>query len=107
VAKTFADRLRAARELRELSQAQLAEKAKLPVTSISHFEGDSRKPSFDNLRNLAVALEVSTDYLLGLEDSPQKAVADDPLYRHGHNLTGRDREIAQQMMEFLSKKGKG
>lgn len=104
--KTFASRLKEARDLRGMSQAALAEKAKLPVTSISHFEGDARKPSFDNLRNLAVALEVSTDFLLGLDDSPKKAASDDPLYRHGQKLTSENRELASEFLAMLAKRSK-
>ena len=98
----FPARLRAARELRQLSQAALAEKADAPATTISHFEAGSRKPSFDSLRRLAKALEVTTDYLLGLADVPTQNVEADPLFRHGQNLTGRDREIAQQIVELLA-----
>ena len=52
-----------AREMRGLSQAELGKKAQLQPTAISHFETGGRAPSFDNLRRLADALNVSTDYL--------------------------------------------
>ena len=98
----FSDRLKAARELRELSQGDLAVKANLPPTSISHFESGSRKPSFDNLRRLAVALEVSTDYLMGLVDDTQISTETDPLYRDGQNLSARDRTVAAEFMRILA-----
>lgn len=41
----FPERLREIRELRKLTQSQLAEKSKIPSTSISHLEAGSRKPS--------------------------------------------------------------
>lgn len=100
----FKDRLKAARELRQLKQSELAEKAKLPPTSIAHFEAGSRKPSFDTLRSLANALEVTTDYLLGRVDDPALAEAGDPLYRDVGKLSGRDREIAKDFLEMLAKK---
>lgn len=100
----FKDRLKAARELREMKQNELAEKAKLPPTSIAHFEAGSRKPSFDNLRRLANALEVTTDYLLGRVDNPGLAEAGDPLYRDVGKLSGRDRELAKDFLEMLAKK---
>ena len=62
----FKDRLRAVREgLRRMSQAELAKAAGLPASSIAHFEGGARKPSFDSLGKLASALNVTTDYLIG------------------------------------------
>ena len=100
----FPERLKAARELRHMSQAELAEKAASPAATISHFEAGSRKPSFDSLRRLAKALEVTTDYLLGLAESPTQNVETDPLFRHGQNLSGRDREIAQEIVELLAKR---
>ncbi len=103
--RVFAERLRDARErLRGLTQAQLAEKTGLPSTSISHFENPegTRKPSFDNLRRLAIALEVTTDYLLGRSnDHVGMPVADDALYRDVQNLTDADRELAQAMIKKM------
>src|SRR5882672_11570582 len=89
----FQERLRAARELRGWNQSDLAGRARMPPSSIAHFESGSRKPSFDTLRRLANALEVTTDYLLGRVDDPGLAEAGDPLYRDMGKLTGRDREI--------------
>lgn len=100
----FKERLKAARELRDMKQSELAEKAGLPASSIAHFESGNRKPSFDNLRRLATALEVTTDYLLGRVDDPGLAEAGDPLYRDIGKLTGRDREIAKDFLEMLAKK---
>jgi transcriptional regulator with XRE-family HTH domain len=101
----FKERLKTAREeLRKWSQNELAVRAGLPPSSIAHFESGSRKPSFDTLRRLANALEVTTDYLLGRVDSPGLAEAGDPLYRDIGKLTGRDREIAKDFLEMLAKK---
>ena len=66
----FKVRLRKARDLRAWSQGDLGQKAGMPGSSIAHFETGARKPSFDSLRRLANALEVTTDYLLGRVDEP-------------------------------------
>jgi transcriptional regulator with XRE-family HTH domain len=100
----FKERLKTARELRQLKQSELADRAKLPPSSIAHFEAGARKPSFDTLRRLANALEVTTDYLLGRVDDPGLAEAGDPIYRDMGKLTGRDREIAKDFLEMLAKK---
>jgi transcriptional regulator with XRE-family HTH domain len=101
----FKKRLKIVREeLRKWSQSELADRAGLPPSSIAHFESGSRKPSFDTLRRLANALEVTTDYLLGRVDTPGLAEAGDPLYRDIGKLTGRDREIAKDFLEMLAKK---
>jgi len=101
-------RLRAAREMRSLSQAELATKTGLPPSSIAHFEGGKRKPSFDNLRKLSEALEVTTDYLLGRTDDPDVAEkAGDPMFRHAAKLTANDRELVTALLERLAAKRGG
>jgi len=103
----FAKRLRAARGIRNLSQAELGERAGLPPSSIAHFETDSRKPSFETLRSLANALEVSTDYLLGRVEEPGRAEAGDPLFRDVGKLTGKDRDLARDFLKMLAARGQG
>lgn len=100
----FQERLKAARDLRGWSQSDLAGRAGMPPSSIAHFETGSRKPSFDTLRRLANALEVTTDYLLGRTDNPALAEAGDPLYRDVGKLTGRDRELAKDFLKMLAER---
>jgi len=101
---SFPERLKSARDLRGWSQAELAERAKMPPSSIAHFETGSRKPSFDTLKKLANALEVTTDYLLGRVDDPSMAEAGDPLYRDVGKLTGNDRELAKDFLKMLAER---
>ena len=101
----FKERLRAARvQLRAMNQADLANAAGLPATSIAHFERGARKPSFTNLRKLADALDVTTDYLLGRVDSPDVAYTADPLYHYGTRLSARDRAIAEGFLRMLAER---
>ena len=103
----FQERLRTAREqLRKWSQSELAGRAGLPPSSIAHFETGSRKPSFDTLRRLANALEVTTDYLLGRVADPGLAEAGDPLYRDVGKLTGHDRDIARDFLKMLAERNR-
>jgi transcriptional regulator with XRE-family HTH domain len=94
----FPQRLREARELRKLSQAELATRAKLQPSAVSHFETGTRRPSFDNLKRLADALTVSTDYLLGRSDSINGAATTDILYRDIARLSSDDREMAASIV---------
>lgn len=105
-ADPFSIRLRTARETRRLSQTALAAKAGLPQTSIAHFEGGSRKPSFDTLRRLANALEVTTDYLLGRTDEMARSEAADPLFRHVAKLSSDDRALADDFLGMLAKRAR-
>ena len=101
----FRERLRVVRDgLRGMSQAELAKITGLPPSSIAHFEGGTRKPSFDNLRKLATALNVTTDYLLGRVDAPEVAASADPLYRRVADLTERDRSLAADFLDMLAER---
>ena len=67
----FAKRLRFAREMREMTQAQLGAKSELDQTHIAHFEAATRLPGAENLKALCKGLMVSSDYLLGLSEKVQ------------------------------------
>lgn len=101
----FTERLKSARNLRGLSQTQLADEAKLPQSSVSHFEAGDRKPSFDNLRRLATALNVTTDYLLGRADSPDASGTAARIHRDMHKLSSHDLKLTEDFVELLLQRG--
>lgn len=104
-AEAFEGRLRAARESRQLSQGALAERAGLQPSAVSHFETGTRKPSFDNLRRLADALRVSTDYLLGRTNAMTESGAGvDHLHRHYSGLSAEYQEVAEDFLKVLASK---
>ena len=97
----FVDRLKSIRALRGLTQTEVGEKSGLPTSSIAQFETNARKPSFDTLRKLSKALEVSTDYLLGNVDEPNVSEKGNVLYRNFENLSSSDREIIQDIVSSM------
>lgn len=100
----FPSRLRSAREYRGLNQAELAQKAGMKPSAISHFETGARKPSFDNLRILADSLDVTTDYLLGRVEEFKALAGADRLHRHYESLQGTDRKMADDLIDMLAKR---
>lgn len=97
----FAARLRTAREQRELNQTELAKITGLQPAAIGHFEANRRKPSFANIRVLAKALEVSSDYLLGRADTIKGATT---AFRNEESLNHADRESIQLMIDTLARR---
>jgi len=70
---TLGERLTAARENQGWTQEEVALRAQLPRQAISRLErGERTHVRSDVLGRLATALEVSADYLLGL-DTPAQA----------------------------------
>src|SRR5260370_42274474 len=103
--EAFAKRLRQARELRNLRQRDLAHRTGFQPSAVSHFESGSRKQSFDNLRRLADALEVTTDFLLGRVDDMAGHAGAQQLHRHFELLSSKDREIADDFIQMLVNRG--
>lgn len=97
----FGQRLFAARDARGLSQTELAKLAGLQPAAIGHFERDRRKPSFANVRALAKALNVASDYLLGRSDTMQGATT---AFKGEEKLTQADREHIQMMIDLMNER---
>lgn len=97
----FGERLIAAREARRLTQTELAQRAGLQPAAIGHFERDRRKPSFANVRALAKALNVSSDYLLGRSPDMEGATT---AFRGEEQLSDADREHIQMMIDLMTKR---
>lgn len=104
--KKFSERLREARELRQLSQGQLADRSGFQASAISHFETGTRMPSFANLRRLADTLNVTTDYLLCRVNDPSGYGQPNQLNRNIENLSAVDRKIAEDIIALLAKQSK-
>jgi transcriptional regulator with XRE-family HTH domain len=59
------------RELAVLTQAELAEKIGVSVTTISHWETGSKRPRASNIRKLAEVLSVTPrEVLAAINESP-------------------------------------
>ncbi len=97
----FGGRLTAARAIRDLSQAGLAQRAGLQPAAIGHFERNRRKPSFANVRALAKALNVSSDYLLGRSSEMKGATT---AFRGEEQLSDADRDHIQMMIDLMAQR---
>ena len=68
ILETIGYRISKARRYMNMNQKELALKANIPEGSLSRYENDIREPKAQALVQIADALKVSTDYLLGLTD---------------------------------------
>ncbi len=95
--ETFGQRLKKIREERGLNQSELGKRAGMQPSAIAHFEADRRKPSFDNARALAKALDISADYLLGTNTATTA-------FRDEHKLSSLDRDYVQGIIDMMISK---
>jgi transcriptional regulator with XRE-family HTH domain len=78
---SFGPRLAELRRARGLTQVQLAEAAGTTQRAISYYENDSGFPPASALIDLAQALKVSTDELLGIKALKVERIDSDPEVR--------------------------
>ncbi|MDE6274931.1 MAG: helix-turn-helix domain-containing protein [Clostridia bacterium] len=64
----FANRLKELAIERNLKQRDIAEMLGVSQKAVSKWINNKSEPTESNIRNTAIAFNVSTDYLLGLED---------------------------------------
>lgn len=66
---TFYERLRALRESKNITQAELAKHLQISTPSVQNYECGRRYPPHDTLLKMADFFGVSTDYIFGREES--------------------------------------
>jgi transcriptional regulator with XRE-family HTH domain len=110
---TFARELRAARRARGWTQAELAERAGIAVEVCGRLERGQVLPRTDTLVQLASALRVTTDALLGIAPPRERAAEPEAEYappemrRLVRRLRGESRRTIRQLDLFLSSLGVG
>ena len=72
----FGNTLKTLRLRKNMTQAQLAQKLGLTKSVISAYETGLRLPSYDILIHIARIYNVSTDYLLGIEQKQEIDLSD-------------------------------
>ncbi len=90
----FGDRLKTLRIQKHLTQQQLADRLGLTKSVISAYETQLHRPSYETLVQLSRIFRVSTDYLLGVERSP-----DDTLELSG--LTEEEKQALRALVQAM------
>ena len=98
------ERLRYLRELRNLTQKQLAQSADISQATIAHIEKSTKDPSVETLRKLAAALDIvgiffSTNdvYVFDLKRMRRKYNSADKLTPHLYMAIGRIVQYAKDI----------
>ena len=90
-----ADRIKALREKKGFTQAELARKLGVTRSSVNAWELGISVPSTQYIVELASMFNVSTDYLLNVDTSAA-------IYMNG--LTEQDIQLVYELIEHLKKK---
>lgn len=73
----YGERIAALREMRKMTQEELALQLQISRAVLSHYEKNRRKPNYNTLRKIADFFHVSVDYLLGRDEDPLHASKDE------------------------------
>ena len=95
--ETFGDRIRRLREDKKYKQLQVAAALRVNRKAISHYENNLREPSFETLIGMAELYHVSTDYLLGVENT--RVI-------NASELTDREYSLICELVADLTEKNK-
>ncbi len=98
-------RLKAARARAKHTQASLSEVMGTDARQIWRWENDENDPNGETVRRLAMALEVSSDYLLGLTDDPLPMTDNADLSKGERKIIQalRDGDLATAIKEIAAK----
>lgn len=99
------NRLRTIRNLRGLTQQELAERAGVNQQAIARYEKNITEATDGALTSIARALNITSDYLLGLSDLPTPVsnvfndISDRELSIIGHLRAGRTLEAIRTIVD--------
>ena len=111
---TFSARLREILEEKNITQAELAELSHTTAATISRYINDNRTPNIDLLNNMATALNVTTDYLIGKnndktppdkKNAPLSFESAQKVYETfiNNGILKSDTKLNEKQLAFLSK----
>ena len=92
-------RIRKARKMREMSADVLAERVGIAIQTLRHIENGDNKTKLQTLINIADALSVSMDYLLGRVPSPDETIASE--IKNTYGLTDYQEKMLRVMVENI------
>ena len=101
-------RIKELREKKGLLQKEVATNLNIGLSTLSQYETGSREPDYNTLVKIAEYFNVSTDYLLGIDDKPNdKSIDDDikfALFGSAGEITDEMYEEVKRFAEYVKKK---
>ena len=98
---TFGERLSALRKAVGYTQQELADEVGVTRRMIAYYEGQSEHPPTTLLPDIAIALRISTDELLGVKKLKKLGKSDNRLQRRFQQIEKLDSKDKRQVMQLL------
>ncbi len=97
----FSDRLSALRKQRGLTQEALADLIGITKTQVYRYENGSSQPTLDVIKNLAIALSVTTDQLIFEEEERQPDDSLVLLMEGVSRLNSDEKHVIRELVEGI------
>ena len=99
----FSDRLKALRESRNRTQAEVAEDIGMNRNTYGGYESGSREPSLDNIIRICHYFGVKADALIPTEPDPDIQYIEIRTRDIGRELTPQEREVIETYARFITR----
>ena len=96
----ISERIRSSRKAKNISQVELSELSGVSTKSLSRYELGTSIPPADNLKLIADVLGVSTDYLLGEENTTIKDKELMHKFEVIQDMNGEDRKLINKFLDL-------
>lgn len=105
----FRLRLKELRETQRISQKQLSVALNISHGAIGNWESGTRNPNSEYIKKLAEYFDVTTDYLLGIDDKPYNKIfnpetVEADILNELSNLTDAKKEDVLNYIKFVKTK---
>ncbi len=105
MANVLGEKIRELRKKKGFTLEQLAEGASSSKSYIWELENkDPPRPSGEKLALIADALDVTTDYLIGVEPGDLQTAEDKAFFRKYRRMDEPEKEKLRQMLDIIKKK---
>ncbi len=98
---TFGERMAALRKAAGFTQQELADEVGVSRRMVAYYEGQSEHPPTTLLPDIAIALGISTDELLGVKKVKKVGKADNRLQRRFQQIEKLGTKEKRQVMQLL------
>ncbi|GAA5418018.1 hypothetical protein Pryu01_03096 [Paraliobacillus ryukyuensis] len=93
------------RKKMNLTQEDFAKKIGISRSALSHYEKDRREPDYETIRNISNVCDVTTDYLLGKTDNPNKSSTSETnrAFNNFDDITDQEKDYLEEQLRIFRK----
>ena len=101
------EKLKAVMDEQKITQKSLAKKLNIAPTTLNGYISNKREPDLETLKNIAQALGVTVDYLLGVEGGMiDLSAKEEALIRQLRRMTPSQRDVVAELIKVMTQKNK-